>query len=561
MYDFLYHNREIMEKTLLVMAKYPRMDKLIRHIGEVYGSINLQDVHDKDCTNLIKVLRFASNNIKSAAIYEPSAILQFVVNDLDGELLERMLIRCEQEEISDETRAKYGEFYSTMVISKPIIDKRYNIISALGELEAGGLSSSVEAIEKIKKLLGELQSQLDDSQDNVNDKEFLLEDDESGLEDLLDDREKEDGLLLSTGIDDLDLRLGGGFKASKTYLLLSRIGGFKSGTMLNFALMIKDNPKNTVSDMYREGLKPVVVYVSRENTMRQTTDRALCFYGYNQRYLMGLSRDEYKILLKKHLSANKETGIGILFRTSPKGKMTVRDYYQLDAEYRNKGFKMVMIFDDYIKHLGVTLNDSDKAEKKMPGDKKAEEVSDLTRALMIPFFTAGQLNRVGMDILAEKKKLGEDYIKHVGPHHMEGSVNASHSYEMIMTGDRDRRDNKWYWCVDFKKDRDNSAAAMVDDKIAQELSTHIVFGFADDGVGFRFDSTKTYNSLEEMFPSSSTDMKKIFDMEAKRLAEKEEFEEKKSSAIRVLKKKGYDDDRISFMSSTELFETAATMSA
>lgn len=561
MYDFIYHNRELMEKTLLVIAKYPRMDKLIRNVGEVYASINLSDVHDKDCLNLIKALRFASNNVKAAAIYEPLSIMQFVINDVDAELLERMLIRCEQEDISEETKIKYSEFYSTMVVSKPIIDKRYEIISAMGELEAGGVSSSVTAVEKIKKMLNDLQSDLSDAEDNIHDKEFLLEDDESGLEELLDDREKEDGLLLATGIDALDLRLGGGFKASKTYLLLSRIGGFKSGTMLNFALMIKDNPLNKISDIYKEGLKPVVLYVSRENTMRQTTDRALCYYGYNQRELSKMPRTQYKELVRKHLSANKETGIGISFRTSPKGKMTVKDYYHLDNEYRNKGFKMIMVFDDYIKHLGVNLTEADKAEKKMPGDKKAEEISDLTRALMIPFFTAGQLNRVGMDVLSEKKKLGEDYIKYIGPHHMEGSVNASHSYEMIMGGDRDRRDGKWYWCVDFKKDRDNSAAAVVDDKIAQDLSTHIVLGFKDDGVQFRFDEKVVYNSLEEMFPSSSADMKKIFDMEAKRLADKEEFETKKNSAIKVLKKKGYDDDRISFMSSTELFETAATMAA
>ena len=153
MYDFIYHNRELMEKTLLVIAKYPRMDKLIRNVGEVYASINLSDVHDKDCLNLIKALRFASNNVKAAAIYEPLSIMQFVINDVDAELLERMLIRCEQEDISEETKIKYSEFYSTMVVSKPIIDKRYEIISAMGELEAGGVSSSVTAVEKIKKML------------------------------------------------------------------------------------------------------------------------------------------------------------------------------------------------------------------------------------------------------------------------------------------------------------------------------------------------------------------------------------------------------------------------
>ena len=124
-----------MEKTLLVIAKYPRMDKLIRNIGDVYSSINLSDVHDKDCINLIKALRFAAANVKAAAIYEQLSIMQFIVNDIDAELSERMLIRCEQEDISEETKVKYSEFYATMVISKPIID----ISSSIANVETSSL--------------------------------------------------------------------------------------------------------------------------------------------------------------------------------------------------------------------------------------------------------------------------------------------------------------------------------------------------------------------------------------------------------------------------------------
>ena len=364
----------------------------------------------------------------------------------------------------------------------------------------------------------------------------------------------EQALTLKTGIKSFDDRLGGGFKASKSYCGLAQPGAFKSGTMLNLALAIKDNPDNIIDPKYLDNLKPLILTVSRENTVNQCVDRCLCYYGYSQLQLIKMDRNEYAEIVQKHIMASEVTGISMGFRVSPKQKMCVNDYYALIDEYKMQGFKVIMIFDDYIKHIGVKLTDSEKVENKQPGDKKAEEVSDLTRNLKIPFMTCNQLNRSGIDEIKTGKAKGEDYLKRTGIHHMEGSVNASHSYELMFALDRHCVKNTYMMSFLFLKDRDNSAAAAVED--AANLSNYFVLKFKDDGVYFRFDGKKEYHSIDEVAPRD-TGVKDIFADMAKDLRIKQDESEKRDKAINTLKNSGIKPERIEFMSDIEIFETAA----
>lgn len=552
--DFLLNNISILKSTLVVLICNPRLDTFVRNVESTFSHVNPSNIKNAECEVVAKMIKVTLNGIKTGMSLDKDYMLEYCkMGDPDEDPL-RSIIAEAHAGVSDGLIQKLSTMYSTIVLHKPLLDKKIEIISSFADLETAGIGGTEYAINKVSKVMTDTLSMVKANITDVSDKTFLLEADVSGMDELLEEREKEHALTLKTGIKSFDDRLGGGFKASKAYCGLAVPGAFKSGTMLNLALAIKDNPENKFDPMYLDNLKPLILTVSRENTRKQCVDRCLCYYGYSQMQLQNMTTSEYTEAIQKHIMANEETGISIGFRISPKQKMCVHDYYALVEEYKMQGFKIIMIFDDYIKHISVKLSDAEKIENKQPGDKKAEEVSDLTRNLQIPFMTCNQLNRSGIDEVKTGKAKGEDYLKRTGLHHMEGSVNAAHSYELMFALDRHCIKNTWFMSFLFLKDRDNSAAVAVED--AASLSNYFILKFKDDGVFFRFDNKKEYHSIDEIAPRD-TGVKDIFADMAKGLKIKQDEEEKKAKAISILTNAGITEKRIEFMSDIEIFELAA----
>ncbi len=196
---------------------------------------------------------------------------------------------------------------------------------------------------------------------------------------------------IRTGLQFFNEKLDGGFENGRVYLAIGMAKGWKSGFLGNaalWALLYNDlKPKN-------KNLRPVVLYVTMENTIKETMERYWTHFNGNNDNMADHDADYVVDVLRKHKiiqsdDPNDKSPILKIEYVSNKSINT----YDLELkmeELEKEGMECVFLIQDYIKRIRAA---EPNKELRLELGNIADEFSVIAKKRKIPVLTAMQLNR------------------------------------------------------------------------------------------------------------------------------------------------------------------------
>lgn len=527
----LHDDLSYIKESILLVAHFPTNVKLLEMLTSILEQTDMRFIVDRDTVVLLEILRRAISTAKMG-IPSKDMIIKHSLDDFGNPHVQDIVNRVDVEPSLDLINGMM-DLYSIILENKPLLDSIDNIIEQSVEVKkTSGIMKKIESIKKLKSSFTNVHTKLERIADHKEVEEVLITSSglggmHVGLQRLLKDRELENSFTLKI-CPNLDMLFGGGLKLRKFYDVISRSQGFKSGTISNIIQYIKDNPENIIPEEYLDGLKPLIVLITHENTVPQTVRRHLKFKGFSNEEINSWDINRYETEVVKLLEPGIN-GIHLSIVSLPSKAITVADIDKMYDNYERNGFKVILLAEDYMKHIATKLDNTE--QNMLAGDKIAIELSDLAKKRYAPVLSATQLNREGVKVLKEKKRMGTDYILHIHEGYIADSYNAFQSMESAIVVDRGEIDNtgQEYIVMHSLKDRDNEKRNT--DK--GETFEYLVTTFADK-VGFRIEPEKRYSSIADLNPNSNKAVVDVFNSVSARMLEQKREKEAIETARKLL---------------------------
>ena len=197
---------------------------------------------------------------------------------------------------------------------------------------------------------------------------------------------------LRTGYRLFNTATGGGFEGGRTYYFFAPPKSFKSGTLLNMACTVcKSNPE--VVNTLEPHMTPVVVYLTMENTLRETLERLFEYVTGTSLSDTKLNSSEVMKIINDDLSS--KTGIRLVIRYAPSHSESTEYLYDIVEDLKRKGRQVVMMVQDYIGRINSA--NPGKVDLRIALGDISDQFSTFSKHYNIPLVTAGQLNRFGVE--------------------------------------------------------------------------------------------------------------------------------------------------------------------
>jgi hypothetical protein len=194
---------------------------------------------------------------------------------------------------------------------------------------------------------------------------------------------------IKTGIRAINEIFNGGYEKGRVYLALGLAKGWKSGFLLNSALWaIKYNKFQTKNPK----LKPVVVYLTMENSIDETIKRIWSHAFGNDSEMSAYEPAVAARMLEEQriFTPNKpELPELVIWHRSTKSINTADMNSMLD-DLEKDGKECVFLVQDYIKRIRSTVNHK---ELRFELSIVSDEFSSIAKEREIPILSAMQMNR------------------------------------------------------------------------------------------------------------------------------------------------------------------------
>ena len=217
---------------------------------------------------------------------------------------------------------------------------------------------------------------------------------------------------LTTGIYALNCFLGGGFENGRTYGFFGMQGEGKSTTLLDLATQIKDfNKGYKTKDPTK---KPAVVYLTLENTKRETFNRLFSMSTGKGRIIDYTAEESIKLMRESGLRVSDDNPIDIIIKYKPSNSIDTSYLYELADELAEYNYEVICYIVDYINVIRSVEHYSASEERLRLGSV-INEMKTVAATMDIPILTAGQMNRDANKKVDEQREKGNpNLLKYVG---------------------------------------------------------------------------------------------------------------------------------------------------
>jgi len=216
---------------------------------------------------------------------------------------------------------------------------------------------------------------------------------------------------LKTGLKQLNKMLDGGFENGRTYLIFGLPKGFKSGTLLNICIWTcKYNKDIETKDKNK---KPCVLYVTQENSVRETMERI--FVYSTGKSVKEYDEDEAMRIIRDEIIGDSPVDLFVKYR--PNKSISTVDLNAMCDDLETEGYEVIMLVQDYTKRIRPSYVTGDL---RIDLGTVVDEFTVIAKTRNIPLVSAGQLNREAYRILESalqrgKTDIGKDLsASHIG---------------------------------------------------------------------------------------------------------------------------------------------------
>ena len=261
---------------------------------------------------------------------------------------------------------------------------------------------------------------------------------------------------LLTGMQGLNIMLGGGLESGRVYILLGTTGIGKSMLLLNLAYQIKKyNTKYQRKDPTKI---PTVVYLTMENSVVESVTRLYDMTTDSQFGMSSYSLDEVlrKMQEEGQLVLTENNPINLYIKFKPNRSVDTSYLYTLYDDLQDKGYEPICFIQDHLLRI-KSINGSNEPRFEL-GDIVNEFKSFATEK-DIPFITNFHLNREAMKVM-ESYTPGRnqvDVTQKMGKSTVAESVMILNNTDIgiIINKDQDEMENV-HMCFNLVKMRDKT---------------------------------------------------------------------------------------------------------
>ena len=220
--------------------------------------------------------------------------------------------------------------------------------------------------------------------------------------------------------------LNGGFESGRFYLILGLQGGGKSVELIQLALDFKHFNKDIT---FEDGRRPVILFITQENSIRETIERFWSFYmGNDDDFKTHTTEDAIKILNDKGFSKGPE--LLVKYRSSK--SISTTDVGAMIEEIEEDGErKVIAVIHDYLKRIRSSQYTKNLNLYEEMG-AVADEFASLSKEHDIVICSAMQFNRNALQKIEEAmKKNKDDPLKTLGTSDIGESVKILDNSDVI----------------------------------------------------------------------------------------------------------------------------------
>jgi len=331
-------------------------------------------ITEKDITNKDSILSFLDLNGK----YETEAtnilnnLFEMAIDDNELQLLDKLISQ----------QLKFS-----------IIGNDSTALSdLLTNLQTENYDDFEAFIEQFHGSIDELNRNLRSARESIDDAKLDISLGSDNFLNLLGKIIKEDrnpSVKIKSGIRAINDSFNGGYEKGRVYLALGLAKGWKSGFLLNSALWaIKYNKFQTKNPK----LKPVVVYLTMENTIDETIKRiwSHCFGNESEMSQFEPAVAARMLEEQKIFTPNRPDMPELAIWHRSTKSISTADMNAMLDDLEKEGKECVFLVQDYIKRIRSTVNHK---ELRFELSIISDEFASIAKERDIPILSAMQLNR------------------------------------------------------------------------------------------------------------------------------------------------------------------------
>lgn len=412
--------------------------KSLRNIKKLFDIVDIEAYEDRpDDEATVLAVKFImneriENNVNSLEVIlqkfsddevvsQYDSFITVIENTIDGE--EDIITDEEVKYINKfvEQRLTYYNIFKARDTLSPLfkqLDSKNISLESIGYSYSTAIESAFSENMKVKT---ELEESIDDFDLFDNDRSDYI------LDKTIDELNKPNNHIRS-GIKMLNNMLNGGFENGRFYLLTGVPKSFKSGTLLNIALWaIKYNTDFVLKNPSK---RPCVLYLSQENSVRETIDRM--YVNLTGNSISDLSKKEAKRLLDKEL---RKYNVNLLIRYRPSKSINTLDFDNMIAEIEaTTDNEIIMAIQDYTKRI---RSSNYNPEMRFELANIADDFCNIAKKRNIPVISGAQLNRQAyMEAEKALSKGDKDAAKNLNPSQIGESVGLIENSDYVFLIDK-----------------------------------------------------------------------------------------------------------------------------
>lgn len=397
--------------VILTLVNVPEKRDLIKKINQLF---NMYEDPKDQISMLIDfyIIRLISQKIISFRQTDKNEFINYIIPDGDfGQQARNVLADAIDDDCPHDVITNVEAMVNQQLKYAKIFENADELASLSEDIGEGNFTVVDEAIEKYQKKITSLALDFKSVQmTSTQVKKSMLLSNEDHFSEVVDEvieNQARTDRWIKTGIKMLNNAMTG-FEKGRLYLILAAAKKFKSGFLLNSAIWsIKHNVYDAVA---AQGKKPIVLYVSLENSLRETIERVLS-YVKGDEYMNEFSQRCANKEVSSSLYRSEFIKEGIITTSPYKANLAIeyRPSKTVDTEDINKmiddieldNYKVVALLVDYIELINPIQKNGkqDGAGYRLELADIGIELSNIGKQRDIPVITAMQLNRSALQQL------------------------------------------------------------------------------------------------------------------------------------------------------------------
>lgn len=390
---------QMLEMTIVAILTNVANNKFIGNCTKLFGNLDptsYVDDYDKESR-----IFYIQKILKTIADRKATSRLElFAALNTDGkysEAIDEMNSRLKNAYLSPSELNNIDKAIADQLRYGIVIKKAKTLSNILNDIDSENYNELNEEIVKLEGSVNDLQTSFRNVRESMEESKYDIDLSSDGtlaiLQDIIDE-ERDPASKVKTGMQHVNMMLGGGFEKGRLYMGLGVAKGFKSGFLLNCAIYAKKYNRFRTKDPSK---RPVIVYLTMENTSKETLKRINCYaFGNKFKTATYTAKSLHEMLVGANIFDSgkpKEPGEATLeIKYRKNSTVSTVEIKGILEDLAKDGKECVFLVVDYLMRMKP-----EKANRN--GDLRLDlgticnDLSDLAKDYDIPVLSASQMNR------------------------------------------------------------------------------------------------------------------------------------------------------------------------